>query len=243
MCFDVYKVVLRKEGNEIDFQLNNYIDHTLLKPEASLKQIEEHCTRAIEYGFAAVCIFPQWVPRARAILDRTPVRVCTVIGFPFGANTRMVKSAEAAEALEQGAAEIDMVINLGAIKSGDYQQAGQEIEALAGLVRWAGEDKILKVILETSLLDDREKRDAARLAEVAGAHYVKTSTGFGPGGATVEDVLLLREAIRPQTRIKASGGIRDLDTALALISAGADRLGTSAGVELIQSWRRSRGIL
>ncbi|NPV90248.1 MAG: deoxyribose-phosphate aldolase [Firmicutes bacterium] len=220
-----------------------HIDYTLLKPEAGQRQIEEHCTRAIDYGFAAVCIFPQWVPLAKAILDGTPVKVCTVIGFPFGANTRMVKSAEAAEALEQGAAEIDMVINLGAIKSGDHRRASQEIETVAGLVRWAGEDKVLKVILETCLLDDSEKRDAARLAEAAGAHFVKTSTGFGPGGATVEDVRLLREAVFPQTRIKASGGIRGLDTALALIAAGADRLGTSAGVELMQSWRSSRGIL
>lgn len=220
-----------------------HIDYTLLKPEADERQIEEHCLRAIEYEFAAVCIFPQWVPRARKILDGSTVRVCTVTGFPFGANTRMVKTAEAAEALEQGAVEIDMVINLGAIKGGDYQRASQEIEMVANLVKLAGEDRVLKVILETSLLSEQEKRDTARLAEDAGAHYVKTSTGFGPGGATVEDVLLLRESIKPYTRIKASGGIRSLDSALALIAAGADRLGTSAGVELMQSWRQSGGIL
>lgn len=223
--------------------MNEYIDHTLLRPEAGGREVERLCLQAKEFGFPAVCIFPQWVELAAELLSGSGVRVCTVAGFPFGANSELVKTAETAEALERGAEEIDLVMNLGAFKSGDYRRVSREIERAAGLVKSAGDNRVLKVILETGLLDEREKIEAARLAEGAGAHFVKTSTGYGPGGATVEDVRLLKGVVRPGTRIKASGGIRTVEQAMALLRAGADRLGTSAGVELVLAWRESVGVL
>lgn len=219
-----------------------HIDQTLLRPEATRQQVEELCTQAKEFGFAAVCIFPQWVSLVRRFLEGSPVKVCTVVGFPFGSNTQLAKTVEAAEALCRGAEEIDLVMNLGAFKSRDLRQVSREVEAVAELVN-SGEGGVLKVILETGLLEEAEIEEAARLAEDAGAHFVKTSTGFGPSGARVEDVRRLRRILRPTTRIKASGGIRTVESAISLLQAGADRLGTSTGVELIQSWRQTGGFL
>ncbi|MDH7480015.1 MAG: deoxyribose-phosphate aldolase [Syntrophomonadaceae bacterium] len=219
-----------------------HIDQTLLRPEATRRQVEELCAQAKEIGFAAVCIFPQWVSLASQLLTGSPVKVCTVVGFPFGSNTQLAKTVEAAEALARGAEEIDLVMNLGAFKSRDLRRVSREIEAVAELVS-SGKGGVLKVILETGLLEEAEMEEAARLAEEAGAHFVKTSTGFGPGGARAEDVRRLRQVLRPTTRIKASGGIRTVESAISLRQAGADRLGTSAGVEIVRSLRQTGGIL
>lgn len=219
------------------------IDHTLLRPQATVAEIDRLCQEAVENGFWSVCILPVWVPRVKSYLAGTGVRVCTVVGFPLGGNTGMVKAAEAAEALAQGADEIDMALNIGALKSGDVALVRREIEGVSRMLRLAGAERCLKVITETCYLTAEEKVLAARLAEEGGAHFVKTSTGFGSGGATVEDVVLLREVLKPSTRIKASGGIRTLEQAEALLAAGADRLGTSAGVALVQEWKRKHGLL
>lgn len=219
------------------------IDHTLLRPEATVAEIDSLCQEAAENGFWSVCVLPVWVPRVKGYLAGTGVKVCTVVGFPLGGNTGMVKSMEAAEALAQGADEIDMVLNVGALKSGDITLVRREIEGVSRMLRLSGREKCLKVIIETCYLTGEEKILAARLAEESGAHFVKTSTGFGSGGATVEDVTLLRRVLKPGTRIKASGGIRTLEQAEALLAAGAERLGTSAGVNLVREWKLKYGLL
>lgn len=221
------------EKNNHSYQVQNlarFIDHTLLKPDATAEMIAKLCSEAMENDFYSVCINPFWVPLAAGLLEGTSVKVCTVIGFPLGAATTRMKAFEAEEAIAQGAAEIDMVLNVGALKSGDYNLVQNDIQAV---VRTARGKAIVKVILETGLLNEAEKIKACELSVAAGAHFVKTATGFGPGGATVEDISLMRRVVGPEIGVKASGGVRDYDTAIAMIKAGATRIGTSSGVKII----------
>ena len=211
--------------------LARIIDHTLLKPEATYNEIERLCAEAREYGFASVCVNPTNISLAARLLGDSPVKVCTVIGFPLGATTYQVKAVEAKEAVASGAAEIDMVINIGALKSGFYNLVYQDIKAV---VEAASCQALTKVIIETCLLNTEEKIKACLLAQYAGADFVKTSTGFGKGGATVEDVALMCLVTGGGMGVKASGGIRDLATAEAMVNAGANRIGASAGVKIIQ---------
>ena len=209
----------------------SYIDHTLLKPDATGEQIDRLCAEAREYGFASVCVNPYYVARCVKNLKGTDVKVCTVVGFPLGATTMETKVFETLQAVASGAQEIDMVMNVCAMKSGHTKAIEQEIQALAAAV----EDKaILKVIIETCLLTDEEKTQACRIARRSGAHFVKTSTGFSTGGATVEDVALMKKAAGANVKVKASGGIRDYATARAMIEAGADRIGASAGIAIVK---------
>lgn len=208
------------------------IDHTLLKPEATKEQIERLVEEAKKYRFASVCIQPTWVKVVKEMLrEDNIVQICTVIGFPLGANVTAVKVFETLKAIEDGATEVDMVINIGALKSGDLELVESDIHAVV----MAAKDKALtKVIIETSLLSEEEKRLVCELAVRAGADFVKTSTGFSTGGATIEDVKLMRAVVGDRAGVKASGGIRDLKAAQAMIEAGATRLGTSAGVAIME---------
>ena len=212
----------------------SYIDHTLLKPDAIGEQIDQLCAEAREYGFASVCVNPYYVARCVKNLKGTDVKVCTVVGFPLGATTAESKAFEALQAIASGAKEIDMVMNVCAMKSGHTKAIEQEIQALAAAVEGQA---ILKVIIETCLLTDEEKTQACRIARRSGADFVKTSTGFSTGGATVEDVALMRKAVGTKLGVKASGGIRDYATAKAMIEAGATRIGASAGVEIVRQER------
>lgn len=211
-------------------KLNKLIDHTLLKPEATKAQIEKLCGEAKEYDFKSVCVNPHYVKRAKELLKESDVLVCTVIGFPLGQNTTAIKVAETKDAIQNGAYEIDMVINIGALKSKDEDYVLNEIKE----IRNACKGKTLKVIIETCLLTDEEKITACKLSKEAGADFVKTSTGFSTHGATVEDVKLMRETVGEDMGVKASGGIRDRETALKMVEAGATRLGVSAGVEIVK---------
>jgi deoxyribose-phosphate aldolase len=213
-----------------DRELARLIDHTLLKPEATALQIEQLCMEAKAYSFCSVCINPFWVPAAAKWLEGSAVKVCTVIGFPLGATTIAAKAEEAREATANGAVEVDMVLNIGALKSGDERTVRADI---ATVVTAAGGQAIVKVILETGLLTEVEKIRACMMAKEAGAAFVKTSTGFSPGGATIEDVQLMRQTVGPTMGVKASGGIRDFSTAKALIDAGATRIGASAGIAIV----------
>lgn len=207
-----------------------YIDHTLLKADAELPQIVQLCEEAKQFGFATVCINPYWVAAASKQLAGSPVGIATVIGFPLGATTSFAKAAEARDAIAAGATEVDMVLNIGALKSGLEAEVEQDIAAVV----WACAGRAtVKVILETGLLTDEQKRLACRLSKQAGADFVKTSTGFGPGGATVADVALMRETVGPQMGVKASGGVRDLAAVRQLVAAGATRIGASAGVAIV----------
>lgn len=206
------------------------IDHTLLKPDATVVDIDALCSEALEHSFASVCVNGSWVRRCREILEHSPVRVCAVIGFPLGAMASEVKSYEARQCIEDGACEIDMVLNVGALKSGDDDFVRRDIAGVADTCHRLGAK--LKVILETCLLTDAEKVRASQLAKLAGADFVKTSTGFSKGGATVADVALMREAVGPTLGVKASGGVRDAETAQRMIEAGATRLGASASVAI-----------
>lgn len=209
-----------------------YIDHTLLRPDATQREIEQLCNEAVHYGFAAVCVNPMYVSLAKERLKTFPVKVCTVIGFPLGATTTVAKAIEMDQALEDGADEFDMVINIGRLKSGDVEYVQNEISALA----WEAHDegKILKVIIETCLLSDDEKRTACLLAKAAGADFVKTSTGFSTGGAIVADVMLMKSVVGPDIGVKASGGVSNYETAKAMIAAGATRIGTSKGIVIAE---------
>ncbi len=209
----------------------SYIDHTLLKPDATGEQIDQLCQEAKEYGFASVCVNPYYVARCVKNLKGTEVKVCTVVGFPLGATTAEAKAFEALQAIASGAKEIDMVMNVCAMKSGHTKAIEQEIQALAAAVEGQA---ILKVIIETCLLTDEEKNQACRIARRSGADFVKTSTGFSTGGATVEDVALMRKAVGTKLGVKASGGIRDYATAKAMIEAGATRIGASAGIAIVK---------
>lgn len=214
-------------------QLAAMIDHTLLKPTATTRDIRQLCIEAMAEGFAAVCVNPVHVECAAKMLAGSGVAVCTVIGFPLGATTPSVKKKEAEEAINNGAREVDMVINIGALKEGNHDLVVADIRGVVEAVTALLPGGLVKVIIETGYLNHGEKITACRLVRQAGAHYVKTSTGFGPGGATVEDVKLLRENLPPEMGVKASGGIRTTGQALALIEAGAARLGTSAGQALL----------
>jgi deoxyribose-phosphate aldolase len=209
-----------------------FIDHTLLKADATRGQIERLCREAAEFHFASVCVNPTWVSLCATVLRGTAVPVCAVVGFPLGATTADVKQFETRRALFDGAREIDMVINIGALKSGDLRLVERDIEAVVSVCREAG--ALSKVILETALLTDEEKTTACVLAKAAGADYVKTSTGFGPGGATTGDVALMRRVVGAEMGVKASGGVRDRADVEAMIGAGATRIGASAGVKIVK---------
>lgn len=209
--------------------INRYIDHTLLKPESTQTQIDKLIAEAVEHQFASVCVNPTWVSYAAKALKGTEVNVCTVIGFPLGANTSGVKAFETKDAVANGADEIDMVINIGQLKSGQYDAVEADIRAVVE----ASGDKLVKVIIETCLLTDDEKVKACQLAVAAGADYVKTSTGFSTAGANIADVTLMRKTVGPNIGVKAAGGTRSYADAEAFIKAGATRIGTSAGVAIV----------
>jgi deoxyribose-phosphate aldolase len=211
------------------------IDHTLLKPDATRKDVEQLCREASQFGFATVCVNPTWVALAAARLAGSTVRVCSVVGFPLGATSADVKGYETRRAIFDGAREIDMVINIGALKSGDLQAVERDIEAVTAPCRDCS--VLSKVIIEAALLTDDEKVTACTLAKAAGADYVKTSTGFGPGGATPADVALMRRAVGSEMGVKAAGGVRDLEGLKAMVAAGATRVGASAGVKIVQQAR------
>ncbi len=214
------------------------IDHTLLKPDATRQNIEELCREAALFKFATVCVNPTWVALCARLLAGSGVGVCSVVGFPLGAATADVKGYETQRAIFDGASEIDMVINVGALKSGDLRGVERDIEAVVAPCR---ECRVLsKVIIEAALLTDDEKVTACTLAKAAGADYVKTSTGFGPGGATAADVALMRRVVGADMGVKAAGGVRDLESVNAMIAAGATRVGASAGVKIVQQARGKR---
>lgn len=212
-------------------ELAGYIDHTILKPDTKEADVLKICREALEYKFASVCINPSYVKLANSLLKGTRVKVCTVIGFPLGATTKEVKAFEASQAINDGAAEIDMVINIGALKSGRLEAVEDDIRAVAEVCKGKA---LLKVIIETCLLTEEEKVTACTLSKKAGADFVKTSTGFSTGGATTEDVALMRKTVGTEMGVKASGGIRNLDTALRMIEAGATRIGASASINIIE---------
>jgi deoxyribose-phosphate aldolase len=211
------------------------IDHTLLKPDATRMDVEALCREAVEYNFASVCVNPTWVSTCAQLLNGTSVVVCSVVGFPLGAATPDTKHYETRRAIFDGAREIDMVINVGALKSGDLRVVECDIESVTTPCRDAG--ALSKVIIEAALLTDDEKITACTLAKAAGADYVKTSTGFGPGGATAADVALMRRVVGAEMGVKAAGGVRDLEGMKAMIAAGATRVGASAGVKIVQQAR------
>ena len=211
------------------------IDHTLLKADATRTEIESLCREAAQFKFATVCVNPAWVATAARLLTGSGVGVCSVVGFPLGATTPDVKGYETRRAIYDGAREIDMVINVGALKSGDLRVVERDIEAVAATCRDCG--VLSKVIIEAALLTDDEKVTACTLAKAAGADYVKTSTGFGPGGATAADVALMRRVVGTEMGVKAAGGVRDLDGLKAMVAAGATRVGASAGVKIVQQAR------
>lgn len=215
-----------------DGSLSHMIDHTVLKPEASQEEIAQLCYEARKHGFISVCVNPSYVKLCTQLLEGSGVLVCTVIGFPLGATSTESKVFEAQQAVRDGANEIDMVINVGAVKSRDYESVERDIASIARVCH--ASNAILKVIIEAALLTDEEKVIACQLAKVAGADFVKTSTGFGPGGATPEDVALMRKVVGPGMGVKAAGGIRTYDDARKMIEAGASRIGASASVKIIQ---------
>ena len=211
-------------------KLNKYIDHTLLKADASQEQIETLIEEAKKYDFASVCVNPTWVSFAAQALKATDVKVCTVIGFPLGANTPELKAFETSDAIQNGANEVDMVINIGALKSRNFDLVERDIRVVVE----AAKGTLVKVIIETCLLTDDEKVKACQIAQKAGADFVKTSTGFSTGGATVADVALMRKTVGPDMGVKASGGARSYEDALAFIKAGATRIGASSGVAIME---------
>lgn len=220
-------------------KLNQYIDHTLLKPDATLAQVEKLCQEARENEFFSVCINSFFVKAAVGFLQGSNVKVCTVVGFPLGASTMESKRFEAMKAVAEGAKEIDMVMNISAAKSGNWQYVLDDMSSLAQVTHQQG--AILKVILETCLLTQEEKKQACELAFKAGVDFVKTSTGFSTSGATIEDVKLMRSIVGSSVGVKASGGIRDTETAKAMIEAGASRLGTSASVDIVKGLNAGSG--
>jgi deoxyribose-phosphate aldolase len=216
------------------------IDHTLLKPDATRGEIETLCREAAQYSFASVCVNPTWVALCARLLHGTAVKVCSVVGFPLGATTADTKHYETRRAIFDGAVEIDMVINVGALKSGDLRLVERDIEAVAAPCREA--NAISKVIIEAALLTDDEKVKACTIAKAAGADFVKTSTGFGPGGATAADVALMRRVVGEDMGVKAAGGVRDLEGLKAMVAAGATRIGASAGVRIVQESRGEKPV-
>jgi deoxyribose-phosphate aldolase len=220
--------------------VSSMIDHTLLKPDATRTDIEKLCREAAEFQFATVCVNPAWVALAAARLRGTGVGVCSVVGFPLGATTADVKQYETRRAIYDGASEIDMVINIGALKSGDLRTVERDIEAVVEPCRQCG--VLSKVIIEAALLTDEEKITASTLTKAAGADFVKTSTGFGPGGATVADVALMRRVVGAEMGVKAAGGVRDLEGLKAMVAAGATRVGASAGVKIVQESKGQKSL-
>ncbi len=240
-CFDAVGQVVHAGASRVtsglgavpaDLSVAGLIDHTLLKPDATPDQIAQLCYEARKYGFAAVCVNPVHVKLAAQLLKGSSVKVCTVIGFPLGATAPEVKAYEAEDAIHDGAQEIDMVINIGALKAKDYTLVARDIRGVVEVCHRHG--VLVKVILETALLTDEEKIAGCLLAKEAGADYVKTSTGFGPGGATVEDVALMRRVVGTRMGVKAAGGIRTLEQAKGMVKAGATRIGASAGVRIVR---------
>jgi deoxyribose-phosphate aldolase len=217
--------------------LAGYIDHTLLRPDATVEEIDQLCAEALAHGFASVCVNGCWVARCAEILAGSRTIVCAVVGFPLGACAPEVKAYEARRAIEDGACEIDMVVNVGALRSGDDEYVRRDVAGVADVCHRLGAK--LKVILETALLDDAQKVRGCELARAAGADYVKTSTGFSKGGATVADVALMRRTVGPAIGVKAAGGVRTAEDAHALIAAGATRLGASASVAILKGERAS----
>jgi deoxyribose-phosphate aldolase len=218
-------VLMRKE------ELARMIDHTILKPEATQEQVKSVCEEALKYNFASVCVNPGQVSFVADMLKGSEVKVCTVIGFPLGANTSSVKAFETSETIKQGAQEVDMVINIGRLKDKDYDYVREDIKAV---VEAAKGKALTKVILETCLLTDEEKVIACKLSKEAGADFVKTSTGFSKGGATYEDIKLMRETVGPELGVKASGGVRNYEDAARMIEAGATRIGASASIAICE---------
>jgi len=217
----------------IDPTIAALIDHTILKADATREDVLKVCREARQYSFASVCVNPYWVPLVKAELAGSPVKVCTVVGFPLGATSTEAKVAETVAAVRAGAQEIDMVINLGALKSGDTDAVKQDIQAVVKVAHAAG--AIVKVILETALLDDTQKTVASKICKAAGADFVKTSTGFSTSGATAHDIALMRAAVGPELGVKASGGIRTLQDVQAMTAAGATRIGASASVKIVEA--------
>lgn len=215
-----------------DLDIAKMIDHTLLKPDATQQEIAQLCFEAKKYGFASVCVNPTWVSLCAQLLQGSPVKVCTVIGFPLGATSSETKAFETETAIQQGATEIDMVINIGALKARDLETVARDIRGVVNAAHAHG--VLVKVIIETALLTDEEKTLACLISKEAGADYVKTSTGFSGGGATIEDVALMRRTVGPEMGVKASGGVRTYEDAENMIKAGATRIGASAGVKIIQ---------
>ena len=227
------RVSASEKLTKIDPAIAALIDHTILKPEATRTDVIKVCREARQYNFASVCVNPYWVPLVRNELAGSPVKVCTVVGFPLGATSTEAKVAETAAALRAGAQEIDMVINVGALRSGDHEAVKLDIQEV---VRVSHEARaIVKVILETALLDDNQKAVACTLSKLAGADFVKTSTGFGPAGATTHDIALMRSVVGPGMGVKASGGVRTLQDVQAMAAAGATRIGASASVKIVEA--------
>jgi deoxyribose-phosphate aldolase len=224
-------------GSHYPREIARLIDHTLLKADATRQLIETLCAEARQHAFATVCVNPVWVALCAELLRGSETRVCTVAGFPLGATPAEVKAYETARVIKDGACEVDMVINVGALKSRDYRAVERDIHGVADTCRRGG--AVSKVIIEAALLSDDEKVQACVIAKAAGADFVKTSTGFGPGGATAADVALMRRVVGPEMGVKAAGGVRDLKSAQAMIEAGADRIGASVGVKIVQE---SRGV-
>ena len=218
-------------------QIAKMIDHTILKPEATEKEVLKLCKEAVEYNFASVCINPSMVPVAATALEGTDVEVCTVIGFPLGANTSAVKAFETKDAIAKGADEVDMVINIGALKDKNYELVYEDIKAV---VDAANKEALVKVIIETCYLTDEEKKIACELAVKAGTDYVKTSTGFGTGGSTPADIKLMRETVGENIGVKASGGVRCEEDAVKVIDAGATRIGASASIAIVSGDNSSK---
>ena len=227
------RVSASEKLTKIDPAIAALIDHTILKPEATRADVLKVCSEARQYNFASVCVNPYWVPLVRAELTGSPVKDCTVVGFPLGATSTEAKVAEAAAAVRAGAQEIDMVINVGALRSGDHEAVKLDIQQVVKVSHEAG--AIVKVILETALLDDNQKAVASTLCKLAGADFVKTSTGFGPSGATAHDIALMRQVVGPKMGVKASGGIRTLHDLQTMTAAGASRIGASASVKIVEA--------
>ena len=225
---------VEKAGMMRKKELAKLIDHTLLGPSAGADGVRVLCEEAKRYGFFSVCVDPCYVPLVRGLLEGSPVAVCTVIGFPHGMTAGETKGFEAQKAIAAGADELDMVVNLAALRDGDYALVSDEIRRVCSEAEKASKSVLVKVILETASLRDEEKVAGAILAKAAGADFVKTSTGFGPGGATVEDVALLRQTVGEAMGVKAAGGIRDYETAIAMIEAGATRIGASRSVAILE---------
>jgi deoxyribose-phosphate aldolase len=223
--------------NVFDTAIAALIDHTLLRPDATASDIRKLCEEARQYSFASVCVNPYWVPLAASALAGSSVKVCTVVGFPLGANSTAIKVAETKEAVQAGAREIDMVLNIGELRGGNNDAVRQDIQAVTEAAHRA--NAIVKVILETALLDDQQKAVACTLAKNAGAEFVKTSTGFSTHGATASDVALMRKTVGPDMGVKASGGIRTLEDLKNMVAAGATRIGASAGVKILEAAARA----